>query len=91
MKLIVKSASNPKGNKPSTELGVSNYAAWQDLMDSLVATREKQGISQKEMGERLGISQSAVAQFELSSANPTVTTIIRYANQLGVKLVLGLK
>lgn len=83
--------SNSKRKNTSTELGVSNYAAWQDLMDSLVAAREKQGISQKEMGERLGISQSAVAQFELSSANPTVTTIIRYANQLGVKLVLGLK
>lgn len=73
------------------ELGVRNFAAWQDLMDQLVAAREKQGLSQKEMGERMGISQSAVAQFELSSANPTISSIVRYANQLGIELVLKTK
>jgi transcriptional regulator with XRE-family HTH domain len=60
-------------------------------MDQLVAAREDQGLSQKEMGERMGISQSAVAQFELSSANPTISSIVRYANQLGIELVLKTK
>lgn len=73
------------------ELGVRNFAAWQDLMDQLVTAREDQGLSQKEMGERMGISQSAVAQFELSSANPTISSIVRYANQLGIELVLKTK
>lgn len=86
MKLIMGKAGN-KTTK-NFELGVRNYAAWQDLMDELVAARENQGVSQREMGERLGISQSAVAQFELSSANPTMSSIVRYANCLGIELSL---
>jgi ribosome-binding protein aMBF1 (putative translation factor) len=89
MKLIM-GISRTKTTK-QFELGVRNFAAWQDLMDELVAARESQGISQKEMGDRMGISQSAVAQFELSSANPTISSIIRYANQLGIELVLSTK
>ena len=89
MKLIMGIARNQPSKK--FELGVRNFAAWQDLMDELVAARESQGISQKEMGERMGISQSAVAQFELSSANPTMSSIIRYANSLGIELSLKTK
>jgi ribosome-binding protein aMBF1 (putative translation factor) len=89
MKLIMSQSTKKTSNQ--FELGVRNFAAWQDLMDQLVAAREKQGLSQKEMGERMGISQSAVAQFELSSANPTISSIVRYANELGVELVLKTK
>jgi transcriptional regulator with XRE-family HTH domain len=84
-------AQSTKKTSNEFELGVRNFAAWQDLMDQLVAAREKQGLSQKEMGERMGISQSAVAQFELSSANPTISSIVRYANELGIELVLKTK
>ncbi len=89
MKLIMSQSTKKTSNQ--FELGVRNFAAWQDLMDQLVAAREDQGLSQKEMGERMGISQSAVAQFELSSANPTISSIVRYANQLGIELVLKTK
>ena len=84
-------AQSTKKTSNQFELGVRNFAAWQDLMDQLVTAREKQGLSQKEMGERMGISQSAVAQFELSSANPTISSIVRYANELGIELVLKTK
>jgi ribosome-binding protein aMBF1 (putative translation factor) len=89
MKLIMSQSTKKTSNQ--FELGVRNFAAWQDLMDQLVTAREDQGLSQKEMGERMGISQSAVAQFELSSANPTISSIVRYANQLGIELVLKTK
>lgn len=75
----------------SSQAGRPGSRDAQDLMDQLVAAREDQGLSQKEMGERMGISQSAVAQFELSSANPTISSIVRYANQLGIELVLKTK
>ena len=73
-------------SSPAFELGVKNNANWQDLMDALVQKRIELGISQREMAKRLGVSQPAVAQFELSSANPTISTLIRYANKLGVEL-----
>jgi transcriptional regulator with XRE-family HTH domain len=43
------------------------------------------------MARRMGVSQPAVAQFELSSSNPTLSTIVRYANKLGVELQLSVK
>ena len=73
------------------ELGVRNYSEYQDLMEKLVSRREELVISQREMARRMGISQPAVAQFELSSSNPTLSTIVRYANKLGVMLQLSVK
>jgi transcriptional regulator with XRE-family HTH domain len=73
------------------ELGVRNYSECQDLMDKLVSRREELGVSQREMARRMGVSQPAVAQFELSSSNPTLSTIVRYANKLGVELQLSVK
>lgn len=32
--------------------------------------RKKAGLTQKELGERLGISQAAIGQFENDSSNP---------------------
>lgn len=46
---------------------------------ALVALRKEQGLSQSEVAERLGTSQSAVAQFEAYDANPTLNAIRRYA------------
>lgn len=73
------------------ELGVRNYSECQDLLDKLVTRREELNISQREIAKRMGISQPAVAQFELSSSNPTLSTIVRYANTLGVELQLSIK
>ena len=67
-------------------LGVRNFTNWDGFMDQLVQLRKAQGVSQREMAKRLQISQPAVAQFELSSANPTIFTIIRYANAIGVEV-----
>lgn len=86
IKLIMTKTQQTNSPSPVFELGVKNNANWQDLMDALVQRRVELGISQREMAKRLGISQPAVAQFELSSANPTISTLIRYANKLGVEL-----
>lgn len=83
--------AGPMSESEAFELGVRNYSECQDLMDKLVSRREELGISQREMARRMGISQPAVAQFELSSSNPTLSTIVRYANNLGVELLLSVK
>ena len=90
MKLIMTSETTTPATK-DFELGVTNFDHWQTFMDQLVAKREELGISQREMARRMGISQPAVAQFELSSANPNLNTVIRYANKLGVELEFGIR
>jgi transcriptional regulator with XRE-family HTH domain len=44
------------------------------------------GLTQRAVGERLGISQPAIAQFEKVTYTPTVDSILAYAQALGVKV-----
>ncbi len=47
--------------------------------------RKEKGLTQKELGERLGITQSAIGQFENDKTCPTVITILRIADALNVE------
>jgi len=53
------------------------------LMQDLIALRKKHGLSQEEVGSRMGISQPAVAAFESYDSNPTLSSIRRYALAAG--------
>lgn len=53
------------------------------LLDSLIQMRIDKGLTQELVGERMGISQPAVAAFESYEANPTLSTIRRYALAVG--------
>ena len=46
--------------------------------------REKQGLSQKELAEALGIDQSAVSNWERGISEPTAFNIRRLADLFGV-------
>lgn len=45
--------------------------------------REKKGYSQKELADLVGVSQSAIAQFEIGSTLPNIKTAVRLAEILG--------
>lgn len=77
-------------HRATVDLAAENYGQWLDFHSMLVDRREAQGLTQKQVAERLGISQPAVAQFEKSTYSPSITTIIAYATAIGVKLELGL-
>lgn len=75
--------------KVDEKLATENFGQWLDFHSMLVDSREAQGLTQKQVAERLGISQPAVAQFEKSTYSPSITTIIAYATAIDVKLDLG--
>jgi transcriptional regulator with XRE-family HTH domain len=50
------------------------------------ATRVRAGITQAELGRRLGMSQAAVARLERPGANPTVATLDRLMHATGHRL-----
>lgn len=54
-----------------------------NLLDSLIQMRIDKGLTQELVGDRMGISQPAVAAFESYEANPTLSTIRRYALAVG--------
>lgn len=56
--------------------------------DSLLLARLQQGLSQASLAKKAGLQQSAVARIESGKANPSLSTILKLTEALGVKLVL---
>ena len=59
------------------------------LLEGLVRLRKEHKLSQQTVAERMGVSQPTVAAFERYDANPTVSSIIRYA--MAVNALLAIK
>lgn len=51
---------------------------------ALKECRKRKGYTQYELAELVGVSQSAIAQFELGSSLPNIKTAVRLAETLGV-------
>jgi len=58
----------------------------QNYLDSLIRLRKKHSLTQEEVAERMGVSQPTVAAFERYDANPTLSSIRRYALAVGARL-----
>jgi len=52
----------------------------------LIAARTRAGLSQAEVAQRMGTTQSAVARMESGQRLPAMTTLYRYAHSIGRKL-----
>lgn len=63
----------------------------QDLLAQLKAAREAKGLSLADVTERTGMDRSALSKLETGQrANPTVETLVRYADAVGKRLVVSL-
>jgi len=56
-----------------------------DMMASLLAIR-RSGLTQAEVAERMGVTQPTVAELERYDANPTLSTLRRYALAVGAEI-----
>ena len=54
--------------------------------ENLKRLREMQGISQAELAESLGVSQSIIAQYEAGAKAPNVILAAKIASTLGVTI-----
>ncbi len=63
----------------------------QDLLLQLKAAREAKGLSLSDLTELTGMDRSALSKLETGQrANPTVETLVRYAEAVGKRLVVTL-
>ena len=62
------------------------------LLDEFLRARAAAGVTQAEVAERIGTTQSAVARLESGSGkhSPSLATLQKYANALGCRLELRL-
>ena len=74
--------------------------AWDNLeeeyaaLNALLNARSKAGLTQEKLAERMGTTKSAISRLEASLRNdkhsPSFSTLKKYANACGKKLVLQL-
>ena len=59
------------------------------LVRAVLNGREKQKLSQRQLSERTGITQADISRIESGEANPTLETIKRIADGLGMSLTIS--
>ena len=48
--------------------------------------RKEAGLTQKQLGEKLGVSASMIGQYETNSRKPKLETLIKIADYFGVSI-----
>lgn len=54
-----------------------------ELKAALIRVRRKSGLSQKDVADRLGVTQQSIYKFERYDSDPKASTVRRYANAVG--------
>ncbi|MCD8250290.1 MAG: helix-turn-helix domain-containing protein [Lachnospiraceae bacterium] len=56
------------------------------FMQAMIDARRETGITQKQLAEKTGISQSDISKFESGGGNPSIKTLRRLAAGLGMRV-----
>jgi len=59
------------------------------VISQMINLRTKKGITQKELAEKIGTKQSAIARLESGNFNPTLDFLQKTAKALGTKLIIN--
>lgn len=58
----------------------------EDLIEATIAVRKKNRLSQKQLGEKAGIKQPAIARIESRARSPQASTLIKMLYPMGYTL-----
>ena len=59
-----------------------------DIIQAMIDARKQSGLTQKELAERTGINQADISKLENGTANPSIRTLRRLAEGMGMKMKL---
>jgi predicted transcriptional regulator len=62
-----------------------------DMARELIAARGRAGLTQGEVAQRMGTTQSVVARLESGKRMPSLRTVQRYASAIGARAVVRLE
>lgn len=62
-----------------------------EIARELVAARSRAGLTQGEVAERMGTTQSVVARLESGRSAPSMRTVQRYAQAVGARAVVRIE
>ena len=58
------------------------------LVEAMIKARLNGGVTQKQLADRIGVAQSALARFESGRVNPTLSFMKKVTQGLGLKIVV---
>lgn len=56
------------------------------MLEGLIDERKKAGLTQVAVARRMGVPQSVIGRLESGAHSPTLTTLSRYAEAVGIRL-----
>lgn len=59
------------------------------IIQAMIDARKVSGLTQKQLAERTGIAQSDISKLETGNANPSLKTLQRLADGMGMKLKIS--
>lgn len=81
-----------EGLKAEGEEARSFFQAAEDaarIINMLSAERIRRGLTQKQLAERCGMKQAAIARLEAAQSIPRLDTVIKVAEALGLRIEIG--
>ena len=59
------------------------------LIEAMITARQEAKLTQAELAEKIGTTQSAIARLEAGRVSPSIATLRRYAEATGHQLQVG--
>lgn len=75
------------GNKKVAE-EYKKLAPHYQVVSQLIEARTKKGLTQKELADKIGVKQSAIARVESGTSNPTLTFLTKISQATGSKFII---
>ncbi len=73
------------------EVQVFDYDIFSEISEQLVEARNNIGITQKELAQKTGLTQALISRIESGKSHPTIETLKKIADGLGLRLVVSLE
>lgn len=77
--------------EPRFKEGYDALAEEFELAGLLIEARARSNLTQAELAEKMGTSQSTIARLESGKAKPTLATLRRLAKATGMRLMISLE
>ena len=77
-----------KNDKEYQEL-YKRESAILDIAIQVAETRQKQNLTQKELGKKIGVPQSTISRIESGSSNVTLETLLKVTTALNKKVTIA--
>lgn len=78
-----------ESEKPEERINIEVAKNISDIISALIRARTDKNLSQRELAEKCGLHQSAIARMERLQTVPRLDTVMRVASCLGMKLSIS--